>query len=127
MGYKVKDNKDEIRDVIRYARMYSREGIDKLIEMMRDTSLKASVRLAAIEALLDRGLGKPAQSLDLAASIEQRHIHAMVNLPPAATREDWLRLYGQGQAIPAATDSQNVQSTQECEMHIDLPPDEDLS
>ena len=67
-------------DVRRYARTYGREAVDKLIELMRGKlvlqvdgdgppkmlPIGASTQLAAAEALLDRGYGKPPQAVEIA-------------------------------------------------------------
>lgn len=50
------------------ARKHSREAIKKLVEWMRSDNAKASV--SAAQALLDRGYGKPQQSMNLSGSVE---------------------------------------------------------
>jgi hypothetical protein len=71
-------------DVRRYAREYGREAVDKLILLMRgvlppDVTIPvkdgeepkpvivaASTQLAAAEAILDRGFGRPPQAVEIA-------------------------------------------------------------
>lgn len=50
------------------ARSYAPEAIEKLVGIMRgEYGAKASDRVRAIDALLDRGLGKATQAIDLNA------------------------------------------------------------
>jgi hypothetical protein len=51
------------------ARKYSALAIDTLVELTKDNHAD-STRFAAATALLDRGYGRPAQSLDLHLSTE---------------------------------------------------------
>jgi hypothetical protein len=71
-------------DVRRYSREYGREAVDKLIQLMRgvlppDVSVPvkdgetpkpvivgAATQLAAAEAILDRGYGRPPQAVEIA-------------------------------------------------------------
>ena len=68
-------------DVRRYSRTYGREAVDKLIELMRGkitlqpekegdepktVLIGAATQLAAAEAILDRGYGKPPQAVEIA-------------------------------------------------------------
>lgn len=55
----------EVREA---ARLYGDEAVLKLVEVMRGDN--ASLAKAAAEALLDRGFGKPSQSVDLTATAE---------------------------------------------------------
>lgn len=50
------------------ARKHSREAIKKLVEWMQSDNPKASV--SACCALLDRGYGKPPQSMNLSGALE---------------------------------------------------------
>lgn len=50
-------------EVQKYARTYSREAIDVLVKWMRDDNPKAAI--LAANSLLDRGWGKPAQSVEM--------------------------------------------------------------
>ena len=50
------------------ARKHSRAAVLKLVEWMKSDNPKASV--AACQALLDRGYGKPPQSMNLSGSVE---------------------------------------------------------
>lgn len=51
----------EVRDA---ARLYGKEAIEKLVELMRGEDVR--VAQAAARDLLDRGFGKPAQSVTVA-------------------------------------------------------------
>ena len=50
------------------ARKHSRAAVLRLVEWMKSDNPKASV--AAAQALLDRGYGKPQQSMNLSGSVE---------------------------------------------------------
>jgi hypothetical protein len=56
--------------VKRLARQHTTEAIERLVHWMREENPKASV--SACLALLDRGYGKPAQSLLVSGSLEHR-------------------------------------------------------
>lgn len=53
----------EAPEVKALAREYGHEAIEKLVELMRCDDRR--VAAAACQALLDRGFGKPAQSMEL--------------------------------------------------------------
>lgn len=53
----------ECAEVKALAREYGPEAIQKLVELMRGEDLR--VAKAAADSLLDRGFGKPAQSMEL--------------------------------------------------------------
>jgi hypothetical protein len=58
-----------IPNVVAEARKYSALAIDTLVELTKDSHTD-STRFAAATALLDRGYGRPAQSLDLHLSAD---------------------------------------------------------
>ena len=58
-------------EIVEAARARSLDAIATLDEIMR-TSADDSARIAAARALLDRGYGKPAQSIDLSADVTAR-------------------------------------------------------
>lgn len=47
-----------------YAREYSIEAIEILVQIMRNSDEKGSVRVSAASVVLDRGHGKPASTVD---------------------------------------------------------------
>ncbi len=55
----------EVGRVRELARARTEEAIEALTNIMRDPEASASARVAAAEALLDRGWGKPTQPFDL--------------------------------------------------------------
>jgi hypothetical protein len=55
----------ELRDVIELARSHSADAIATLAKIMRNEQAPPAARLGAAAALLDRGYGKPCQSVDL--------------------------------------------------------------
>jgi hypothetical protein len=61
--------KIEIPNVVVEARKFSGLAIDTLVELTKDTHTD-STRFNAATALLDRGYGRPAQSLDLHLSAD---------------------------------------------------------
>jgi hypothetical protein len=54
---------DDDRKVEELARAYGVEAITTLAEIMRSTQAPASARSAAAQAVLDRGFGRPRQTL----------------------------------------------------------------
>lgn len=63
----------EVREA---ARLYGQEALEKLAELMRGDDRRVSA--AACQALLDRGFGKPAQSVTVAGDDEHPLIHKVV-------------------------------------------------
>ena len=53
-------------DVAELARQHTNAAVETLAEVMSDRRAPASARVSAAQALLDRGYGRPPQSLDLA-------------------------------------------------------------
>ena len=53
------------------ARAAGPEAIEKLLELMRGDDRRTA--LAAAQALLDRGFGKPSQSVELSGGLELTH------------------------------------------------------
>ena len=56
-----------IRDA---AREYTLDALKTLVEVMNDDQQPAPARVSAANALLDRGYGKPHQSVDLDATVD---------------------------------------------------------
>lgn len=56
-----------IRDA---ARKYTLDALKTLVEVMNDDQQPAPARVSAANALLDRGYGKPHQSVDLDATVD---------------------------------------------------------
>lgn len=54
----------EVAQVRKLAREYTQEAIETLADLMRNDS-RGATRLAAANALLDRGYGKPAQAVEM--------------------------------------------------------------
>src|SRR5262249_24705472 len=50
-----------VRELMEIARAFSAEGIEELAAIMRDKELPPAMRMAAIDRILDRGMGKPVQ------------------------------------------------------------------
>jgi hypothetical protein len=55
----------ELREVIELARAHGPEAIAVLADIMNDPESPPAARVAAANALLDRGWGKPAQAVEL--------------------------------------------------------------
>jgi hypothetical protein len=53
-----------LRDVTELARSHSPKAIETLVEIMNNETAPPAARIAASIAILDRGYGKPAQTLD---------------------------------------------------------------
>ena len=62
------------------ARKYSALAIDTLVELTKD-SYAPSTRYVAATALLDRGYGRPAQSLDLHSNAAIVPLHKAARTP----------------------------------------------
>ena len=56
------------QDVKKQAQGFAAEAIETLAEIMRDDAVPPQTRVAAINALLDRAMGKPRQELEHAGS-----------------------------------------------------------
>lgn len=59
----------EVRDA---ARQYGEEAITKLVELMRGDDRRTA--MAAAQALLDRGYGKPAQAIEVSGELRTSDI-----------------------------------------------------
>ncbi|MDI6824722.1 MAG: hypothetical protein QME87_10275 [Bacillota bacterium] len=55
----------EIAEVRELARQHTEEAISVLVEIMLDPEAKHAARVAAANALLDRGWGRPQQALEV--------------------------------------------------------------
>lgn len=53
-----------------YAAQYGTEAIDKLVEVMRNPEAPLNSVVAAARELLDRGFGKPIQSVEVSGEIQ---------------------------------------------------------
>ena len=76
--------------VIALARSGTRVAFHALLEIAGGAKKPPAARVAAAVALLDRGWGKPMQTLSASMAIEQ--IPAGIDAPPSTpeTREEWL-------------------------------------
>ena len=54
-----------IAEVVELAREHTTNAIEKLVEIINNPKANAQARVKAIEVLLDRGYGRPAQALDV--------------------------------------------------------------
>lgn len=66
--WKTWENHQKIKDVKALARQHTDRAIERLAELMEDPD--GGVAARACEALLDRGWGKPKQSVDIATQDE---------------------------------------------------------
>ena len=55
--------------LVAYARQHCKEGIDYLVGVMNDEKESTKHRLRATQLLLDRGLGRPAQSIEVSGDV----------------------------------------------------------
>jgi Family of unknown function (DUF5681) len=53
----------DVHGIAALARTFSAEAIEKLVELMRDKTMPPRAVIAAIDSILDRGLGKPMQPM----------------------------------------------------------------
>ncbi len=74
-------------DIEALAREHGPEAIETVAAIMRDVTSNPSVRLAAATALLDRGFGRPKQTVDATVNINlaEEHLAALNALTDAAT------------------------------------------
>ena len=78
MAYKkVKDRKIDIASL---ARSHSETAIRVLAGLASQETVPPASRIAACQALLDRGFGRAAQSIDLNATVEHRDADALDTL-----------------------------------------------
>ena len=75
----------EVRDL---ARAYTVEAIETLNSIMLDKKAPAAARIAAAQAILDRGYGKPSQYMNME---ESRPIAILSETP--MSEEEWERQY----------------------------------
>jgi Family of unknown function (DUF5681) len=59
-------------DVKKLARAHTREALAALVEITNDRKQKAGDRILAANSLLDRGFGRPHQSIDIEATLNKR-------------------------------------------------------
>jgi len=77
----------ELKDI---AREYGEEAIDRLVKLMRAAESE-QVQAAACKELMDRGYGKPSQSIGLGQAPDLEPIETAVR--PTLTRDQWLLLH----------------------------------
>lgn len=76
----------EVAEVSALARQYGPEAVERLAAIMRSDDLKAA--RGAADSLLDRGYGRPVQSVE--------QISAVVNLPADALSDEQLERIARG-------------------------------
>lgn len=64
-----------VREAKRRAEGYAADAIDELMALARNAGVDSKARVAAYREVLDRGLGKPRQAIDLTATTERREEH----------------------------------------------------
>lgn len=72
-------------DVVELARTHTREAISTLAAIMSNAEAPPASKIAAAAVLLDRGWGKPSQTVDLNHRIEPRHLTDAELITLAAT------------------------------------------
>jgi hypothetical protein len=73
-----------LADVQNAAREHSAEALETLAQIMRNPKAPATARIAAASALLDRGYGKPLQTVDA----NNTNVNYVVSDQPM-TEEEW--------------------------------------
>ena len=53
-----------LREIKGYAKLHSKEAFDKIVAIMRDKRSSPQVQLAAADKILDRGYGKPKETIE---------------------------------------------------------------
>jgi hypothetical protein len=74
-----------VADVQNAAREHSSEAIETLAGIMRNPKAPAAARISAASALLDRGYGKPLQTVDA----NNTNVNYVVSDQPM-TEEEWV-------------------------------------
>lgn len=64
-----------VREAKRRAEEYAPDVIDELLALARNPAIDSKARVAAYREVLDRGLGRPRQAIDLTATTERREEH----------------------------------------------------
>jgi len=77
-----------LADVQNAAREHSSEAIETLAQIMRNPRAPATARIAAASALLDRGYGRPLQTVDA----NNTNVNYVVSDQPM-TEEEWAERY----------------------------------
>lgn len=67
-GRPMKDKAQLLVEVI--AREHTEAAMETLIQIMQDTEAKDTARVAAANAILDRGWGKPRQDVNLSGTVD---------------------------------------------------------
>ncbi len=57
-------------DIREAAQEYTQDALDVLVAVMKNTETPAAARVSAASAVLDRGHGKPMQSVEVEATVE---------------------------------------------------------
>jgi hypothetical protein len=83
-----------------YMLRYFREAADLLVEIMRTGSKEDAVRLAAIKEVLDRGLGKAPQAINLDLTMDRQ----LKDMSPDELREFKQRYVAATTMAPALID-----------------------
>jgi hypothetical protein len=76
-------------EIASLARMHTKKAVKTLAAIMAEPHAPYAARVAAAEALLDRGWGKPKQSHE--AEMTHRYV---VEIPPQLENEEWEEKYG---------------------------------
>lgn len=82
--------KRETGDVRELARQYTKEAIETLKQVMLSDE-RGAARVAAAQALLDRGYGRPMQAMEVSGP-DQSPIHIateFIDRPPRESFEEW--------------------------------------
>jgi hypothetical protein len=75
-------------EIASLARMHSRKAVKTLAAIMNEPRAPYAARVAAAEALLDRGWGKPRQSHE--AELTHRYV---IEILPLLSNEEWAEKY----------------------------------
>jgi hypothetical protein len=70
-----------LKDVQDLARKYTVPAIEALAEIVRNKKAPAAARVAAANAILDRGYGRPAQSLEVSGGTVMKIITGILRSP----------------------------------------------
>jgi hypothetical protein len=94
----------ELREVTELARSAAPEAVKALVNIMNDSEAPPTARIAAATAILDRGFGRPAQSVDVSGAVV---VHDLTRLTDAQLDE--LERLVAIIALPPPTQGQEVE------------------
>jgi hypothetical protein len=97
-------------DIAELLGTYTASAVKELFVIIADHSIPAAVRLKAITEVLDRGLGKASQQVNISGKVDHshKHTHGVIVLPAIDT-SPIIQLDNNGMPIQPLLDSTPIQ------------------